>query len=570
MKTNYKYFGLLIIAGLLMFFAGCDDDTLDEPRLFKPTNLSLSTEYNGFTASWKKTAGADGYKIEISVSSDFETIDAFIETDNNTLKAKFSDLLENQHYYVRLCGTRTDETLNSKYILGEITTNAAYSIFYPVNQDSISFSSVFLTWRDRVIADRIHVLKTSAGDTEAFDVPVNSDVLKNKQIKISGLTAGADYKVQLYNGKENFGYTVFSLPAIPENMITITPEEKGNLQNILNNAPEGATILFSGTGIFDYSTTDIIISKSVNLIGEPGTPKPLLYVKSFLIGGISQASSINVDNVSFTRLELSGYRLSGGVEFVEIEPNATTVSCDFRQTHEVNIGKIAVEDCIIRNYANSFIELNDKLKDAGTKARIGEINVNKALVYDMGRNKTNYPSFISITNKDDKNGHCRRYIIRNSTFHHLLRGIIEARVFGTIDGYINPEITIESCTFDKMGMKHVPTGEWWGANTEAAKNVFDCKVSDVTADIRVNITNCVWGELAVDKLSTSFVQGVTNNVVSSYMLTSTKNVINSGTTFFEGISVSVDELFPNRATNDYTIGVSGAVKNAGDPRWREN
>lgn len=568
MKTTYKYISLFLISFSVLLWQGCKEDEIGEPRLFKPTDLSLSVKYNGFSATWKKTAGAEGYKIEASADESFETVDAVIKTDKETLKAEFTNLLENQHYYVRLCGTRTDSTLNSKYIYGEATTEAAYSIFFPVNQDSISFSGAVLTWRDKVAADKIHVEKTSGSEPEEFDVPVSQESVQNKRIRISNLKDGASYKVTLYNGEESYGYTVFSLPAIPEGMITITPAEKDNLQNILSDAPDGATILFRGNEPFDYSSKDIIISKSVSLMGEPGMPKPRLYMKNILIGGIAPATSVSIGDVSFIRIEFSGYKLAGGsVELMDSQPNEMLLSCHFTQTPEVNISKIIVEDCIIRNYTNSFIELNEKLKAAGSKARISEINVNKAIVYDMGRNKTNYPSFISITNKNDKNGYCRKYVIRNSTFHHLLRGIIEARVFGTIDGYIDPEITIESCTFDKMGMKHISGTEWWGTDNNAAKNVFDCKVSDITANIIVNITNCVWGELSIDKLSDKFVQGVTTNIVGSYMLSSSAQAISSGTLLFEKVSATPNELFPKRDVYDYSIGVSGNISNAGDPRW---
>lgn len=564
MKTLKKYALFLMLSFL---WHSCQEPELQRPRLFKPTDLALSVSYNMIDATWGRSAGADGYKLEFSTDSLFTEVTDTVYTDKNTFSVRVKDLLENQLYYVRLCGVSSDPLLNSKWIYGSATTQAAYSIFYPVNQDSISFSSVVLTWREYVEADRIQIIDTS--DDNDFDIEVTDSDAKRQRIQIEGLTAGKTYKVILFAGDTSYGYTIFTLPVIPDNMQTITEENKDNLQIILDNAVEGSTILFEGIGPFDYSDTEIIVSKSVSFIGEPGRPKPKLYVKAILIGGQTEAASASVGDVILRNIEFSGYKLNGMEEKTASEPNAALVSCYLEKTPYVEINKILLEDCIVRNYTNSFIELNDKLKVAGTKVRIGEISVNKVVVYDMGRNKTNYPSFISITNKNDKNGYCRKYSIRNSTFHDMLRGIIEARVFSTIDGYVDPDITVESCTFDRIGLKHVNEGEWWGSNTEAVKNVFDTKVSDVTANIRIQITNCIWGELFTDWLSDKFVQGMTANIVGSYMLSSTKKQISSGTTFFTTISGTGDELFPKRSEGDYTVGVSGNVALAGDPRWKK-
>lgn len=564
MKTFRKHHALLLL--VLSCLCSCQEHDVQKPRLFKPTDLSLSVSYNMIDATWGRTAGADGYKLELAVDSAFEEVTNTVYTDNNTFSVRIPDLLENQLYYVRLCGVSLDSTLNSKWIYASATTQAAYSIFYPVNQDSISYSSVVLTWREYVEADRIQLQETGEGETP-FDVEVTENDAKRQRMQVEGLMAGKTYKAILFAGEISYGYTLFTLPVIPDNIQTITLENKDNLQTILDNAVDGATILFDGTGPYDYSNTEIIVSKSVSLIGEPGRPKPKLYVKSILVGGQSAASEIEVGDVILKHIDFSGYKLANGVELNTSEPNAALVSCYLEETPTVKIGKIALEDCIVRNYTNSFIELNDKLKVSGTKVRIDEINVNKSIIYDMGRNKTNYPSFISITNKNDKNGYCRKYVIRNSTFHDMLRGIIEARVFATIDGYVDPEITVESCTFDRIGLKHIKDGEWWGTNTEAVKNVFDTKTSDVVSNIRVQVTNCIWGELSTDCLSDKFVQGMTSNIVGSYMLSSSKKQISSGTTFFETVSATADELFPRRAEGDYSVGLSGNVASAGDPRW---
>lgn len=558
-------YSLFLVSCLL---TACKDKAAPEqPRLFKPTDFSVTTNYDGFHASWKASIGAEGYQIDVAETQDFAAIDTVVRTAADQLSVTFIGLKENQHYYLRLRATKSDSTLCSKYLYAEGTTAAAYSIFFPVNQDSLSFTTALLTWRSSVKADRIVI--TDEDQTTA-EVALTTEVLKARRIRITDLQPGKHYTADMRLGDESHGRTSFVMPTLPDNLIRIRPEEAATLPAVIDAAPEGASILFEH-GVFNCSSLEIVIPKSLTLMGEPGLKRPVVYVKSLLLGGKQQAPQLTINTCTLRHIEFSGYHLNGSAEQHDVEPNRKLVSCAMGLTPNVNVGTLLIEDCIVRNYTNSVVEMVENLSaNKSYRARFEEIRINNCVCFDLGRNNNNYPSVISITNKNDKNGYCRRYTITHSTFHHLARGIIEARVFESIDGYVNPTMNITNCTFDRMGYKHIADGEWWGTNTEAVKNVFDCKATGVTTDITVELTGCIFGEMHTDLLSDKFVQGVSTNPIQTFMLASTKKVISTGTTLLEAIPCSADQLFPCRDQGDYTIGEEGAWTIAGDPRWRKS
>ena len=136
------------------------------------------------------------------------------------------------------------------------------------------------------------------------------------------------------------------------------------------------------------------------------------------------------------------------------------------------MANLLVKDCVIRNYVNSFIDFVDAAPSQ--KIRIESLEVDNTQAFDLGRNNSDHASFISTTVKG--NVLCRKYVIRNSTFHHLMRGLIEARVTGAIDNYSTPTVVIENCTFDEIGnMQPMIEGSWTGDNNGMTKPFLDFK-----------------------------------------------------------------------------------------------
>lgn len=570
MRKNSFIYLILVMACLITYpfvVTGCDEDELETPRLFKPKSLKAEAYYDGLIATWTGTEGAQGYRLEIATDKEFTTIDKTVDTDGKTRTVTLTDLMENQLYYLRLCGTMADESLNSKYIYAEVTTGIAYSIFLPVEENNLSFRTAQLEWRESVEADRIKIEQTSGSSEERVQMLTEEDLV-SQSVLITGLSEGQSYIVTMYNGEESLGVMRFTMPTKPEGTITIDESNASALQTLIDEAPAGATIMFTGETVYDYSHEYIYIKKNITLIGEPGVARPVLYVKGILLTGDTPATTI--ENLTLQRIEFSGMSWDGQTENIANEPAAQLIGVDLKDISELYVTNLLVKDCVIRNFANSFIELISGITSSSKKVRIQALTVDNIQAYDLGRNKTGYASFISVTSKKDYNAFCQKYSIRNSTFHHLMRGLIEARVFDTIDGYTNPSIVIENCTFDELGNdKPMIEGSWTGDNKDMAKPFLDLKVSGVTTSIKPEINGCVFGEMYTVKLSNKFVQGVSLLVDNSYMLSTSKNKLSGDTTVKPLLDLvgTADGIFPGRNSYNYQIFPDAGISNVGDPRW---
>lgn len=567
MRKNYFIYLLLAILGLAIFpfvVTSCNEDELETPRLFKPKSLKAEPYYDGFTATWTGTEGAQGYRLEIAKDEEFATIDRVIDTDGKTRTVTLTDLEESQLYYLRLCGTMEDESLNSKYIYTEVTTDIAYSIFLPVEEEDMSFRTAKLKWRESVEADKIKIEHTSGTSEERVQILTEQDIV-SQSILITGLSEGESYKVTLCNGEESLGVMRFTMPVKPEGTITVDASNAASLQTLIDEAPAGATIMLTGETVYDYSQQYIYLKKNITLTGEPGVARPVLYVKGILLSGDTPAMTL--DNITLQRIEFSGMVWDGENENMVDEPAAQLVGVDMKDISELSVTNLIIKDCIIRNFANSFVELISGTSTS-KKVRIGTLEIDNIQAYDLGRNKTGYASFISITSKG--NAFCRKYVIRNSTFHHLMRGLIEARVSTAIDGYTNPSIVIENCTFDEVGNNRpMIEGSWMGTNNDMTKPLLDFKASGVTASIKPEINGCIFGEMYAVKLANKFVQGVSLVVDNSYMLAASKSKFSGDSTVKSLLDLggTADGIFLNRDSYHYQISPDAGVSNIGDPRW---
>lgn len=570
MKKNYFIYLVLVATCLIVFpfiMAGCDEDELATPRLFKPKSLKAEAYYDGLIATWVGTEGAQGYRLEIASDENFTTIDEVVDTDGKTRTATLTNLAENHLYYLRLCGTMGDESLNSKYIYTEVTTGIAYSIFLPVEEENLSFRTAKLEWREFVEADKIKIEHTSGTSAER-EQTLTEDDLASQSVLITGLSEGQSYKVTLYDGEESLGVMRFTMPVKPEGTITIDASNATSLQMLIDEAPAGTTIMFTGETVYDYSKEYIYIRKNIVLTGEPGVARPILYTKGILLSG--DAPSTSIEDITLQRIEFSGMVWDGQSENIVDEPAAQLISVDLKNTSELVVTNLRVKDCVVRNFANSFIELISGVTSSSMRVRIQALEVDNIQAYDLGRNKTGYASFVSVTSKKDCNAFCQKYTIRNSTFHHLMRGFIEARVFDTIDGYSNPALTIENCTFDEIGNNQpMMEGSWMGTNNDMTKPFLDFKVSGVTASIKPEMAGCLFGEMYTQKIANKLVQGVTLVADNSYMLTTSKGKLSGDSTVkaLLDLAGTADSIFPDRDGYNYRISPDAGIGNIGDPRW---
>ena len=568
MKATYRK--LLTLAAALLTAAGfiaCQDDQSQEwndPRLFLPTDLVNSKQDNGLVVRWGISYGAAGYRVDLSEDAEFAEIAATQDipaSDGKNYEAIFTGLEEETLYYIRLCALADNEALNSKYLYSEGTTGLMRSVFNEVGYADMTYTSAALSWTEDLGAREI--LLTATGEADIHRV-LSDEEIREMQAVVTDLKAGVKYKASFYVNGELASYVWFTMPQLPEGAILVTNED--DLKTVIEEAPEGAIVLLTAGQTYDYSSETIDLTKAVTVKAAPGGAKPRLYLKSFILGGTAETSS-SMPLVRIEGLEVSGLIPSGGQEDLSVQPNDAMFSFDVKNTaRDIAVGRLEIADCIIRNYAKGCLASIDYGFHADARIRFDTILADNLLVYDLGRDVDNVNSFLHLCGRTDANDiYCANFIIRNSTFHHLYHGLIEARCWtGIKDQVTAPTAEVTNCTFDYMGL--MADGVWTGTKKGGQRYLFEFLGYADKAEITLSHT--IVGEVRTNN------SNIRPTAFNNATLTCTATFKSTDTAFDSKFTATATNLssgqtFPKRAEYDFTPTTDYAnFFGNGDPRWQ--
>ena len=568
MKTTYRK--LLTLAAALLTAAGfiaCQDDQSQEwndPRLFLPTDLVNFKQDNGLVVRWGISYGAAGYRVDLSEDAEFAEIAATQDipaSDGKNYEAVFTGLEEETLYYIRLCALADNEALNSKYLYSEGTTGLMRSVFNEVGYADMTYTSAALSWTEDLGAREI--LLTATGEADIHRV-LSDEEIREMQAVVTDLKAGVKYKASFYVNGELASYVWFTMPQLPEGAILVTNED--DLKTVIEEAPEGAIVLLTAGQTYDYSSETIDLTKAVTVKAAPGGAKPRLYLKSFILGGTTETSS-SMPLVRIEGLEVSGLIPSGGQEDLSVQPNDAMFSFDVKNTaRDIAVGRLEIADCIIRNYAKGCLASIDYGFHADARIRFDTILADNLLVYDLGRDVDNVNSFLHLCGRTDANDiYCANFIIRNSTFHHLYHGLIEARCWtGIKDQVAAPTAEVTNCTFDYMGL--MADGVWTGTKKGGQRYLFEFLGYADKAEITLSHT--IVGEVRTNN------SNIRPTAFNNATLTCTATFKSTDTAFDSKFTATATNLssgqtFPKRAEYDFTPTTYNAnFCGTGDPRCK--
>lgn len=568
MKTKCQIIRILAAAWLMLVgFIACQDDQSqdwNDPRLFLPTDLVSFKQDNGLVVRWGISYGAAGYRVDLSENQGFADIVATQDipaADIKNYEAVFTGLGEETLYYIRLCALAEDETFNSKYLYSECMTGQMCSVFNEVGYADMTYTSATLSWTEDLGAREI--LLTADGE-EDIHRELSDEEIESMRAVVSDLKSGMKYKASFYVDGKLVSYVWFTLPELPEGAILITSDD--DLKAVVEGAAEGAIILLTAGQTYDYSSETIDLTRSVTIQAAPGGTKPLLYVKSFILGGTTETAS-TMSLVRFEGLDVSGLVPVDGVEDLSVQPNEAMLSFDVKDVaRDIAVDCLEIVDCTIRNYTKGCLVATDYGFHADARIRFGGILVDDVLAYDLGRDVDNVNSFIHLCARTDANDiYCSSFTIRNSTFHHLYHGLIEARCSAGIkDQVAAPTVEMSNCTLDYMGL--MMDGVWVGTKNGGQRYLFE--FLGYADKATVSISRTIVGE----------VQTNNNNIrvspVNNGTLTCT-TVFKSTDTAFDSkftataTNLSAAETFPKRIQSDFTPTTDYAnFFGNGDPRWQ--
>lgn len=330
------------IASLFAIVAstGCKDELADEitdlnfNRLLSPTELDVRVvNQTSIRLAWKQVKYATSYTVEFFENAELDFSGTPIEVVEGVsfgqLPLVVPGFAGETTYSLRVKAVGSG-IADSKWTEATITT-ATEQIFFPVNPDDITESSVILRWPEGEVATHIvlnpgeinHVVTQGEVDAGAAE--------------ITGLADDTEYTALLMNGTKQRGSVTFKTNIDTGGAIIVNPTD--NLTAIVEAAEEGALFALNpGTYTIEGN---IFIYNTVSLVSAVPGNKPIIVGASFRMRGGS--------GLMLKDLELVGTGAPDG--------NQTIVYDEVIGAGEV-YGDVLVEDCIIRNFTKGIIYVN--------------------------------------------------------------------------------------------------------------------------------------------------------------------------------------------------------------------
>ena len=578
MKNLYIKVSIIFsLFGAIISLNGCKEELpiQGELRLFRPEVTSSSVIANSIKVNWKQVVGAVSYTIQASQTDSFKVIDneitdsLFSASTTGSFSATISNLEVETNYFIRIKANNKNSLFDSKWVVASQKTGPlASSIIIRPQSSDIGIDYVDVKWlvsNGGLTPDKISMIPLNGSVNQAVSHILTDEEKIAGKARVSGLAASTIYRIKITFGTAILGISeVKTAYALSGKVVVMNPTWK--LQNVLDTISSGSTILFTSGVVYDFSSETISIRRDITFTGEPGKPRPLLYIKDFVIGDRNVNNTrTNIGFVKLIGLELSGITYSGGIEDFSIAPKALRAFNLSIATSGLTLNLLSFENCYVRNFGYNFIHAGGNNTNS---LEIGEIKVEDCIFYDLGRWQSSTASFIFMNHDKTRKNVCNSYSISNSTFINLQGGMITAKR-NTTGGVADPNckgIIFENCTFDKFGNKI--DGYFYGSTSPSFPFVqfADERAVEERVNVPLTVKNCIFGSMPlvnVPEMTSS--HNVFPTVSNSYKASDCIFSL-AGCNVWTSDAASI---FGNRDLNDFTITDSNLKKiGLGDPRWR--
>lgn len=518
-KISLKWMLLLPLAAMVLAPAGCkkgpEQGGKQEARLFKPGDISAWARGTQITVSWGASQGALRYVIDIAEDETFDPVvkTATVDAETVPLEHKFSELKENTLYQIRIKATNDNPELDSRYTYGSVSTTEPVS---NLDAEPLFYNSVKLTWYDieeegqapqPLVGDRFEFI-TDGEQPLVIDITMDDLNARTKTVTDDGFVAGAAYIAVMMNEDEevtrsgeftmpeapeegsllmNTGnYADFPVAGLPQHYKDILEgledddaPAKIDFNWLLRNAPEGQLFIFS-EGVYDLRSQGVFsILTDVTVKGAPSGSRPVFATREIYLGPQDNPDAettritTSIGEITFEYIDFTGLAAGrtglAALKDVEVPTNnedfqegklsgvAFMVPGNGKKNSETSIDKLNLKDCVFRHFAYNVISNGYANAGGNDKFRLGELNCEGLLVYDICRNVSARMSVFQF-NQSNLDSFCARINVKNSTFHNFYKGMVEQRGNGLgNDITAGPEYLFENVTIDLQG-------EYYGAD----------------------------------------------------------------------------------------------------------
>jgi hypothetical protein len=576
-KLSIYFFSLIAILSLGL--TSCDDDNLEQPRLFRPQFSSMTSDANTLAIVWKMSADAESYTIEISRDQTFEKEAEFSATVSET-KYTFIDLLYNTEYYIRIKANNADPGKDSNwtYYEGAVKTRARVipTILRAIESTDIGETSVTLRWdiSEEYPVDSISVVENVEGAIP-FEFKLTAAQIQAGYLYVDGLNTNAFYKATVFNTKANEdarNYNTRNFRTVGPPSEAIILEANDNFAKILEdelNNPERAELVFylpAGANYYMFADNSFNldengkilslkgvfarnynITKSVTIMGAPGITRPTLWLRTGKWQITTDIANFTVDGVNVKEFISE--------EFNQQPSNGTywfNLSARTAADGPITIGEFAIKNSEIKGLHRGIFMCNSDNAD-GASITINKITVDNC-VYTSGAPHERFGVF--TVHKKNINVWAD-ISITNSTFYDCpattgLFSITTANAMVPQRG----NIVIENCTFFDFG------------STTGNGGITISSLPAPGVDLKMN--KCLVGVGETTNTYPFCVIGANNTLSAVDNFHVLGWTVKTNDIPFTNSNVTAEDLFESHATGNFEIKDkdSDIYKfNIGDPRW---
>lgn len=517
MKIKYILKGLLASLLLVLTVSSCESynvDVLDEllvDRAFSPIEIkAFVRNQTNVELNWTVREDADYYVVEFS--ADDETFSTIYKTVNVApTELPVTVALEGETTYsIRIKAVSAKGLEDSKWVVGKVTT-LSEQIFTSIIDGDILATEATLRW---IPNSSVTQITLSPGDITHVITPQEKI---NGVAIITGLSGETAYTATLYNGTKKRGVLTFTTGIDVGDATLIKPTD--DLFQKIADAASGDVLILE-PGDYTAQSGNIILEKSISLVGLRSFDKPKLNVTFSLASGTS--------NLSLTNLDLSGAGITNSSVLTITGASST-------------YGDLLINGCTIHDYTRALIG------GSVSASKINSFTVENSILTNVNTN-------VGADFIDFRNIHVTSVTLKNSTFDKCSA----SRDFVRIDaasGFSGTGLTttvlIDACTIHNSTM------------LSTNRILYVRFLSNV-----LTVRNTLFANTAAiysNQANTANPTFLNNNYFNSTGLHTTATKFDNSGTFS-----LLDPGFTNAATGDFTISNQTLKDNLiGDPRWIE-
>lgn len=552
---------------------------LDFDRAFRPTGLDIEwiqTVGEGMRprVTWVASQNADSYIVHLTRDTSFATYDIFEVVGTTFLAPEIIPF--NTWIGFRIKAVSNDGTTDDSKWDTHILQVAPEQLLFPLLTADVLSMSVRLRWIRVSDVSTITITDNTTPDEDLVDLGIERTVtiqltpeaIDTAGLFVGNLNPGTQFTVRIYRDiwmQQPRGELTFTTrPGVNCNWdhVVCFPFSSDSIQNgidlreLMQNSDNIGRIIYLPEGFVAIMPSapgegswGVNIAGTMHIFGNSDGERPRIVFEGSAAHRLFRLPA-SADSIVFENLEIVGR--AGAHRYL------------INQTELTTIGTLRFENTRLDNFGEGGIRLQGE--GAGPPHHIGNIIINRSEISRFSHERvTGRFAFIHAGNAGTNHVRIDHIAIRNSTFSEMDHSLLDIGGNTDAQNQVTQSVTIENSTFDRVvgagSSRYLIQGQTWSNMTVVIRNsIFASTLSDEARGIQISPVST---PMVVEN-SFRTADWVTNPLIGD----PPRNVDIPNLGAFPG---GRTDLFvdPNNGNFRFNADVEGAIRTAGDPRWRE-